>query len=84
VADRDARLAEGVVALRSISLYLIDRQSRSTKTLSRQEPLPSMLMATPASISTLVKSWLVNGEPWSVLKISGRPWRAMASSSASM
>jgi len=42
---------------------LIDRQSRSTKTLSRQEPLPSMLMAMPALSSTLVKSWLVNCEP---------------------
>jgi hypothetical protein len=40
-------------------LGLIDRQSRSTKTLSRQEPLPSMLMAMPAFSSTLVKSRLV-------------------------
>ena len=42
-----------------------------------------MLMAIPALSSTLVKSWLVNCEPWSVLKTSGRPCRAKASSSAS-
>ena len=30
-----------------------------------------------------MKSWLVNWLPWSVLKISGRPCRAKASSSAS-
>src|SRR4051794_23804846 len=40
--------------------YLIDRQSRSTKTLSRQAPLPSMLMAIPALSSTSVKSELGN------------------------
>src|SRR5919112_4167920 len=40
------------------------RQSRSTKTLSRQAPLPSMLIAILFLISTLVKSWLVNWLPW--------------------
>jgi hypothetical protein len=31
-----------------------------------------------------MKSALVNCEPWSVLKISGLPWRSSASSSALM
>ena len=35
--------------------------------------LPSMLMATLALVSTSVKARLVNCDPWSVLKISGRP-----------
>jgi hypothetical protein len=39
-------------------------------------------MRTSASISTPVKSALVNWLPWSVLKISGLPYRASASSSA--
>jgi hypothetical protein len=51
-------------------------------TLSIQRPRPSIEMRTPASISTLVKSALVNWLPWSVLKISGLPYRASASSSA--
>ena len=33
------------------------RQSRSTNTLSRQAPLPSMLMATPLPASAPVKVW---------------------------
>ncbi len=32
-----------------------------------------MLMATPALSSTLVNSWLVNCDPWSVFKMSGLP-----------
>jgi hypothetical protein len=32
---------------------------------------------------TLMKSALVNCEPWSELKIAGPPWRASASSKAS-
>ena len=43
-----------------------------------------MLMAISASFSTLMKSTLVNCEPWSLLKIAGRPWRPSASSRASM
>jgi hypothetical protein len=42
-----------------------------------------MLMAIPALSSTSVKAWLVNCEPWSKLKISGRPCLTIASSSAS-
>ena len=51
-------------------------------TLSIQRPRPSMEMATPASASAPVKTAEVNCEPWSVLKISGLPNLARASSSA--
>jgi type 1 fimbria pilin len=59
------------------------RHSRSTNTLSRQAPLPSMLIAMPLSASTPVKAAPVNCEPWSVLKISGLPCFAKASCSVS-
>ena len=36
--------------------YLIDFHSRSTNTLSRQESLPSMLMAMPLSLSSCMNS----------------------------
>jgi hypothetical protein len=52
------------------------------KTLSIQRPRPSMEIATPASASAPVKGAEVNCEPWSVLKISGLPNFARASSSA--
>ena len=52
------------------------------KTLSIQRPRPSIEMRTPAWISAPVKSALVNWLPWSVLKISGLPYLASASSSA--
>ena len=45
--------------------------------------MPSMLMATLSGFKTLVKSLLVNCDPWSVLKISGTPI-VRASSRASM
>jgi len=45
----------------------------STNTLSRQAPLPSMLIVMPLVASTLVKAEPVNCEPWSVLRISGLP-----------
>jgi hypothetical protein len=53
------------------------------KTLSIQRPRPSMEMRIPALASRPVKAALVNCEPWSVLKIAGRPNRASASSRAS-
>jgi len=43
----------------------------------------SIEIRTPAAFSTPVNSSLVNWLPWSVLKISGRPQRDRASSSAS-
>jgi hypothetical protein len=51
-------------------------------TLSIHRPRPSIEMRTPAAASVPVKAALVNWLPWSVLKISGRPKRASASSSA--
>jgi len=42
-----------------------------------------MEMAAPASLSTPVNAKPVNGLPWSVLKISGGPYRASVSFSAS-
>jgi hypothetical protein len=39
------------------------RQSRSTKTLSRHAPLPSMLIAMPLLASAPVKAIPVNCEP---------------------
>ena len=53
------------------------------KTLSSQRPRPSIEMRIPALVSRPVKAALVNCEPWSVLKISGFPQRASASSRAS-
>jgi len=43
-----------------------------------------MLIAIPAACSTSMKAIAVNWLPWSVLTMSGRPWRASASSRASM
>ena len=42
-----------------------------------------MLIAMPLLASTPVKAAPVNWLPWSVLKMSGLPWRARASSSVS-
>jgi hypothetical protein len=42
-----------------------------------------MEIVMPASLSVAVKSRLVNWLPWSVLKISGWPYRASASRKAS-
>ena len=52
------------------------------KTLSIQRPRPSIEILMPAPASMPVKAALVNWLPWSVLKISGLPKRASASSSA--
>jgi len=51
-------------------------------TLSIQRPRPSMEIATPTWASAPVNAAEVNCEPWSVLKISGLPNFARASSSA--
>jgi len=52
------------------------------KTLSIHRPRPSIEMRMPAAASAPVKAALVNWLPWSVLKMSGLPKRANASSSA--
>ena len=52
-------------------------------TSSIHRPRPSIDARTPASVTIAVKRGLVNRLPWSVLKNSGRPRRASASSSAS-
>src|SRR5512132_623028 len=53
------------------------------KTLSIQRPRPSIETLIPAATSVPVKAAPVNWLPWSVLKISGLPQRASASSNAS-
>ena len=65
--DRCACLGDGVIGS-EIDLLIFDaaltlRHSRSTKTLSRQAPLPSMLIAMPFPASTPVKAAPVNWEP---------------------
>src|SRR5260370_39963160 len=65
-----------------MSSYFKLRHSLSMKTLSIQRPRPSMEILIPAFASVPVKAALVNWLPWSVLKISGVPKRASASSSA--
>src|SRR6266481_385135 len=67
-----------------MSSYFKLRHSRSMKTLSIHRPRPSIEMRTPAAASAPVKEALVNWLPWSVLKISGLPKRASASSIAEM
>ena len=47
-------------AFRYTSSYFTVRHKRSTKTLSRQQPLPSMLIRIPWALSTPVNSALVN------------------------
>jgi hypothetical protein len=59
------------------------RHSRSTKTLSNQRSRPSMLVRTPAASSLSVNATLVNCAPWSVLKVSGRPFLGASSSASS-
>src|SRR5215831_15255751 len=65
-----------------MSSYFKERHSRSMNTLSIHRPRPSIEMRTPTAASVPVKAALVNWLPWSVLKISGLPKRANASSMA--
>src|SRR2546430_802507 len=58
--------------MRYTSSYLTLLQSLATKMLSHALPLPSQLMRTSAALSRFVNSVLVNCDPWSLLKISGR------------
>jgi hypothetical protein len=64
--------------------FLVLHRSLETldESLSKQRPLPSMLMLMPAPFSTSVKSLLVNCEPWSLLKISGTGYNRKARSNA--
>lgn len=62
---------------------LTDLHSRSTKTLSRQRPRPSLLTATRADSSRLVHAAAVDCTPWSVLNTSGHPWPSATSSISS-
>jgi len=62
-ANRSARLADTGVGLEIDLFVLTDFQIRSTKTLSRQEPLPSMLIAMALFSSTPVKPTDVNWLP---------------------
>src|SRR6266487_5753858 len=67
---------------RYASSYLTLLQCLSTKMLSNALPLSYQLMRTSAALSRFVNSVLVNCDPWSLLKISGRT-PSNASSSAS-
>ncbi len=64
--------------------YFSDRQKPSMNTLSSHWLRPFMETRMPAAVNTSVNRGLVNWLPWSVLKISGVPKRAIASYSASM
>ena len=68
VASDGAERADAVVGPQIHFLGLMLRHRRSTNTLSRQAPLPSMLIAMPLSASTPVKAEPVNCEPWSVFE----------------
>ena len=61
--ERIPRLGYRVVGAQVTSSYLTERQSRSTNTLSRQAPRPSMLMAMALSVSRPVNAVLVNWLP---------------------
>src|SRR5204863_187106 len=74
------RPRQEVVAV--VSVFTL-RHSRSTNTLSRHRPRPSMLTDTPARSSRPVHAPAVNCTPWSVLNTSGFP-RPNASSSMSL
>ena len=65
-----------------VNVLVLERHRRSMNTLSIQRPRPSIEMRIPAAASMPVAAALVNWLPWSVLKISGRPKRASACSSA--
>src|SRR6516162_5655207 len=77
-------LGDTGIGMQVTSSYFRLRHNRSMKMLSIQRPLPSMLIVIPHRSSTAMNSVSVNWQPWSVLKISGRPYPASASSRASM
>jgi hypothetical protein len=59
-------LGRVLVSLQVHFLVLKLRQSRSTKILALKRPRPSMLMATPWTRRTSLKSSPLNRLPWSV------------------
>lgn len=72
-ADASAGLGHCFVGM-EVDFLVFDRTpSRSTNTLSRYAPLPSIEMAISAFFSTAVKSTEVNCDSWSVLNMSGLP-----------
>src|SRR4051812_42227356 len=73
LADGGSRFCTNAYSRKWISSYFSDRHRCSMKMLSKQRPRPSMLMAIPRTSSSSVNFGLVNCEPWSVLKIFGRP-----------
>ena len=94
---RPARVVEGDVAADAfagsahrlvgvqVDLLVLDRAPHPfDEDVVAPAPLPSMLMRMPWPCSSPVNSLLVNWLPWSVLKISGLPYLANASSTASM
>lgn len=83
-ANAATGLGHGLVGV-EIDLLVFDRPPEPLdEDIVRQTPLPSIEMAISAFFSTAVKSIEVNCDPWSLLKISGLPSRASASSTASM
>lgn len=62
-ANADAGLGHGLIGVEVDFLVFDQRQSRSTNTLSRQAPLPSIEMAISAFFNTAVKSIEVNCDP---------------------
>jgi len=62
-ADAGAGLGDGRVGVEIHLSYFTERQRRSTNTLSRQQPLPSMLMAIFSRRRAAVNAVLVNCDP---------------------
>jgi len=79
--DSSARLATIWVAFRT-DVFVLQAAPQLLDEHVVQRPRPPIEIWTPARSSVLVKLMLVNWLPWSVLKTSGRPKRASASSSA--
>jgi hypothetical protein len=80
--DAGSSLAAIGIALKIDVLMFERAPGPLDETLSIQRPRPAIEMRMPAAASRPVKAALVNWLPWSVLKISDRPKRASASSSA--
>src|SRR5215831_1621052 len=80
--DADVRLAAVSIALEVDVLAFEGAPQPLDEHVVHHRPRPSVEMRTPAADSRPVKAAFVNRLPWSVLKISGRPKRESASSSA--